>query len=230
MPPHVVEAAARAASGRRTRRRSARSTLREAIAEQLSGELGWPVDPERNVLVTLGGMQALYLAAQCFGARAVSHAPAFFFPQVVAAAGGECAVTGGAAGPPDWDAFAAAIDSETTLAIVNTPVNPTGYVFRRARPRRDRGRARAHRRAAALRRGVRGLLYDGREHVSPGSHPELRERTLVLRSFSKTHAMAAWRVGFAVGPGRCDRADGARRSRGRRSRSTASPRLRRSQR
>ena len=42
--------------------------------------------------------RALYLAAQCFGARAVAHAPAFFFPQVVAATGGACAVTGGVDG------------------------------------------------------------------------------------------------------------------------------------
>src|SRR5205814_3533509 len=35
---------------------------------------------------------------------------------------------------------------------------------------------------------------------SPASHPTLRARTLVLRSFSKTYGMAAWRVGYAVGP------------------------------
>lgn len=152
------------------------------------------------MLVTVGGMQALYLAAQCFGARAVSHAPSFFFRQVVAAVGGTCAATGGGAGPPDWDAFAAAIDGRTTLAIVNTPLNPTGYVFRPA----DLDAI-----AAALAgtdtlllsdEAYAGILYDGREHLSPASHPDLRERTLVLRSFSKTYAMAAWRIGFAVGP------------------------------
>src|SRR5262249_57039315 len=36
--------------------------------------------------------------------------------------------------------------------------------------------------------------------VSPASHPELHGRTLLVRSFSKTYAMAAWRVGYAVGP------------------------------
>jgi aminotransferase len=43
-----------------------------------------------------------------------------------------------------------------------------------------------------------GLLYDGHEHLSPAS--VLAERTLVVRSFSKTFAMAAWRVAYAVGP------------------------------
>src|SRR5206468_9831 len=45
-----------------------------------------------------------------------------------------------------------------------------------------------------------GVLYDGREHLSPASQPELSDRTLVLRSFSKTLGMAAWRIAYAVGP------------------------------
>jgi aminotransferase len=146
------------------------------------------------VIVTLGGMQGLYLAARAFGARTVTHAPSFFFPQLVEAAGGTCTVA------YDWDEFAAAVTTKTTLAIVNTPVNPTGYVFRRS----DLDAI-----AAALERSDAlllsdeayvGLVYDGHEHLSPASHPALRDRTIVLRSFSKTLAMAAWRVAYAVGP------------------------------
>jgi aminotransferase len=152
------------------------------------------------VLITLGGMQGLHLAASAFGARSVCHGPSFFFPQVVASVGGRCERTGGGEGPPDWEAFAAAIDGETTLAIVNAPVNPTGYVLREhdldavAAAVRDRDALLLSDEAYA------GVIYDGHEHLSPASHPELARRTLVLRSFSKTHGMAAWRVGFAVGP------------------------------
>jgi aspartate/methionine/tyrosine aminotransferase len=139
-------------------------------------------------------MQGLYLAARAFGRRAVTHAPSFFFPQLIEAAGGQCAVA------YDWDEYAAAVGPETTLAIVNTPVNPTGYVFRQS----DIDAI-----AAALDgsdclllsdEAYFGLLYDGHEHLSPATHPALAGRTLVLRSFSKTLGMAAWRVGYAVGP------------------------------
>jgi aspartate/methionine/tyrosine aminotransferase len=200
MPPHVVEAAARAAERPAYAPTRGAPALCEAIAAQLTAELGRDVDPEREVLVTVGGMQALHLAMQCFGGLAVSHAPSFFFPQLVALAGGSCTVTGGAGGPPDWDAFAAAIDRGTTLAIVNTPVNPTGYVFR---PHDLDAIAASLAGSDALLlsdEAYAGVLYDGLEHRSPASHPGLRERTLVLRSFSKTHAMAAWRVGYAAGP------------------------------
>ena len=188
MPPHVVDAAARAAARAPYAPTRGLPALREAIAAEHG------VDPERNVIVTLGGMQALYLAARAFGARAVTHAPSFFFPQLVEAAGGVCGVA------RDWDEFAVLVGPETTLAIVNTPVNPTGYAFRES----DLDAV-----AAALDgsdalllsdEAYAGLLWDGHVHRSPAGHPALRERTLVLRSFSKTFAMAAWRVGYAVGP------------------------------
>jgi aspartate/methionine/tyrosine aminotransferase len=109
-------------------------------------------------------------------------------------------VTGGDDGPPDWAAFAAAIDGDTTLAIVNTPVNPTGYVFRRHDLDAIADALEGSKCLLLSDEAYAGILYDGLEHLSPASHPALRERTLVVRSFSKTHAMAAWRVGFAAGP------------------------------
>jgi aspartate/methionine/tyrosine aminotransferase len=139
-------------------------------------------------------MQGLYLVAQVYGARTVSHAPSFFFPQVVEAVGGTTTIA------YDWVEYAAAVRAGATLAIVNTPVNPTGYVFR---PADLDAIAEAVAGSDALLisdEAYFGLTYDGLEHLSPASHPELRDRTLVLRSFSKTHAMAAWRVGYAVGP------------------------------
>lgn len=188
MPEHVVEAAARAA------RRAPYAPTRglPALREAIAAEHG--VDPDRNVIVTLGGMQGLYLAARAFGRETVCHAPGFFFPQLVEAAGGRCTIAYG------WDEYAAAVGPETTLAIVNTPVNPTGEAFRAA----DLDAI-----AAALDgsdalllsdEAYSGVLYDGIPHLSPASHPELRDRTLVLRSCSKTLGMAAWRVGYAVGP------------------------------
>ena len=186
MPPHVVEAAAKAAERPAYAPTLGSPVLREAIAE-LHG-----TTPD-CVLVTVGGMQGLYLVAQAFGARAVSHAPSFFFPQMVAAVGGSCKVAYG------WDEYSASVDEHTTLAIVNTPVNPTGYVFRKHDLDAIADAVSDTDALLVSDEAYFGFTYDGLEHVSPASHPELRDRTLVLRSFSKTHAMAAWRVGYAVG-------------------------------
>lgn len=188
MPPHVVEAATEAARRAPYAPTRGLPALREAIAAE------WEVDPERNVLVTLGGMQGLYLAARAFGREAVAHAPSFFFPQLVEAAGGRCSVVHG------WDEYAARVGPRTTLAIVNTPVNPSGEVFRQADLDAIAGALRDSDALLLSDEAYAGLLWDGHEHLSPRAHPVLAERTLVLRSFSKTYAMAAWRVGYAVGP------------------------------
>jgi aspartate/methionine/tyrosine aminotransferase len=188
MPPHVVEAARRAAERAPYAPTRGLPALREAIAAEHG------VDPDRNVIVTLGGMQGLYLAARAFGQRTVTHAPSFFFPQLIDAAGGQCTVT------YDWDEYAAAVGPETTLAIVNTPVNPTGYVFREADLDAIAGALDGSDCLLLSDEAYFGLLYDGHEHLSPAAHPALAGRTLVLRSFSKTLGMAAWRIGYAVGP------------------------------
>jgi aspartate/methionine/tyrosine aminotransferase len=200
MPPHVVEAAANAARRAAYAPTRGLPALREAIADRLGAELGRRVDPDREVLITLGGMQGLYLAARAYGTRSVTHAPSFFFPQVIAEAGGSCVTTGGADGAPDWTAFAAAIRPEISLAIVNTPVNPTGYVFRPHDLDLLAGALAGSDALLLSDEAYAGVLYDGLPHLSPASHPQLAGRTLVLRSFSKTHGMAAWRIGFAVGP------------------------------
>ena len=190
MPPHVVEAAARAAERAPYAPTRGLPALREAIAAEHG------VDPDRNVIVTLGGMQALYLAARAFGARAIAHAPAFFFPQLIETAGGTCAVA------YDWDEYAELVGPETTLAIVNTPVNPTGYAFRQSDLDAIADALRDSDALLLSDEAYAGLLWDGHLHRSPAEHPELDGRTLVLRSFSKTYAMAAWRIGYAVGPER----------------------------
>jgi aspartate/methionine/tyrosine aminotransferase len=200
MPPHVVEAAARAAARPVYPPTLGLRELRVAIAERIGAELGRPIDPDREVIVTLGGMQALFLAAAALGRSAVTHAPSFFFPQLAAAAGGRCVAAGGGEGPPDWEAFAAAIGPETTLAFVSTPVNPTGYVFRRDDVDAIATVLEGSSCTLLSDEAYAGLLWDGSRHRSPAMHPDLAERTLVVRSFSKTHAMAPWRIGYAVGP------------------------------
>lgn len=203
LPDHVVEAVARAAREGGDGGTLGSRELRVAIAERVGAELGFPVEPDREVLVTVGSMHALHLAAAVCtrdAGRAVAPAPSFFYEDVVAAAGGRCAWTGGEDGPPDWDAFAAGLDDGVNVAFVNTPVNPSGYVYREAD---------VERLAAAVGRrplwivsdeAYGSYVHDGRRHLSPAVHPDVRDRTLVIRSFSKTYAMGAWRVGFAVGP------------------------------
>ena len=42
------------------------------------------------------------------------------------------------------------------------------------------------------------LIYDGRKHLSIASLPQMQQRTILIRSFTKSYAMPNWRVGYIV--------------------------------
>ena len=100
----------------------------------------------------------------------------------------------------DVDAFKAALSPKTRAVVVNTPGNPSGKVWTRDE-------------LAQLGEVLEGtdivvltdevyeyMCFDGREHVSPASVPELAGRTLTMNSFSKTFSVTGWRIGFIAGP------------------------------
>lgn len=203
LPAHIVDAARRSAAHPKYPGTLGDQALREAIAERVGPELGIAVDPDSEVLVTVGSMHALHLAATVctrLNGRAIAHAPAFFYRDIASAAGGICDWTGGEDGPPDWVRFTAALDKDVSTVFVNTPVNPTGYVF--TEQDLEALAAAVHGRPVWVvsDEAYQAYVYDGAVHLSPAAHPDLRSKTLVVRSFSKTYALGAWRVGFAVGP------------------------------
>jgi arginine:pyruvate transaminase len=100
---------------------------------------------------------------------------------------------------PDLDALAAAVTPRTRVIWINSPHNPTGAVFTA-----DEIAAIA----ALCRRHDLWLLSDevyedlafARPHVSARSLPEMAERTIVVSSLSKSHALPGFRLGWVVGP------------------------------
>lgn len=93
------------------------------------------------------------------------------------------------------------ITPETRLIILNSPANPTGGVT----PRKEidalvKGLSRFPD-VAILSDEIYGqMTYDGLEHVSLISYPEIRDRLILLDGWSKTYAMTGWRMGYSVWP------------------------------
>jgi aspartate/methionine/tyrosine aminotransferase len=203
LPAHIVEAAARAAVHPEYPDTRGAPALRTAIAEQLGAELGESIDPDEQVLITCGSMQALYLAAvACTDglSRGVAPAPSFFYADLLRVAGSTLHWAGGESLTPDWDLVEQQVQPETSVLFVNSPCNPTGYVYTWSDLERLADIAKRTSCWIVSDEAMLSYMYDGREHLSPARVPELRSRTLVVRSFSKMYGMGAWRVGFAVGP------------------------------
>jgi len=102
---------------------------------------------------------------------------------------------------PDFDAIERALSPRTKCVLLNSPSNPTGYVWTPDEVRR----------LAELceRRGLwllsdeiyQRLVYEGEPFASPVSLvPSMRRRTVLLDGASKSYAMTGYRIGFAAGP------------------------------
>lgn len=176
--------------------------LREAVAARVARTTGAPTTPD-EVLITPGGQAALFSALMTTcdpGDRAVMISPAYAtYPGTIRAASAVPRVV--EARPEDGfvpraEALAAVAQDARAL-VLNTPNNPTGAVYSAAT-------LLALAEAAPDAWLICDEVYDTQvwegAHVSPRALPGLAERTLVVGSMSKGHAMTGSRIGWLAGP------------------------------
>ena len=99
----------------------------------------------------------------------------------------------------DLDELASLITPKTRMLIVNTPQNPTGGVLTAEDVEFVCELAHKHDLLVVSDEIYSQLVY-GFQHVSPLSHPGMRERTVLMDGLSKSYAMTGWRLGYAVAP------------------------------
>lgn len=208
-PEHIKEAAVQALREGFTKYTAATGIdeLKEAICKKLQRENGLCYSPE-EVVVTCGGKQALYnLAMALFeeGDEVLIPAPYWVsYPAIVALAGAEPVIVetyeeeGFKVHP---EALEEAIGPRTKAIIVNSPCNPSGTVYSKEELEALAEVALRHDLWIVSDEVYEHIVFDGLEHVSIASlSPEIKRRTVVVNSLSKTYSMTGWRVGFAAGP------------------------------
>lgn len=209
-PEHVVDAVARAlrddpAAGKYSLQ-PGMPALRQAAAELLRAEKGLPADPEREVAITVGGMEGLLCAMLTLvGPGDEVIVPEPFYPshveQILMAEGTPVFAPLRRA---DWgldvSAVAACITPRTKAVIVSSPHNPTGAVFAKKDLLALAELAIRHNIFVICDDTYDALCYDGPDHpegaFSLASLPELRHLLVGVFSFSKRFALTGWRVGF----------------------------------
>src|SRR6202011_3669566 len=100
---------------------------------------------------------------------------------------------------PGLEALAAAVTPRTRVIWINSPHNPTGAVFTAGEIAGIAELCRS-RDLWLLSDEVYEDLAFARPHVSPWSLPDMAERTVVVSSLSKSHAMPGFRFGWIIGP------------------------------
>jgi arginine:pyruvate transaminase len=179
--------------------------LRAAIAARHARRTGEPCDAT-NVVITPGAQAGLYAALQCLagpGDEVIVPEPMYAtYEAVVGASGAALAsvpLRPEAGFHPDLEALAAAVTPRTRALWINSPHNPTGAVLTAAEIEAIAALCRAHD-LWLISDEVYEELAFVRPHVSPWSIPGMAERTVVVSSLSKSHALPGFRVGWVVGP------------------------------
>ncbi|ROL93362.1 pyridoxal phosphate-dependent aminotransferase [Pseudomonas protegens] len=182
-----------------------RPALREAIAAKQRRLLGIDVSAD-NVALVAGAQNGLFATCLCLfgsGDEVLVPEPMYLtYEACVHASGAQIAcVQQPAANGFRLTAAAleAALTNKTRGIALATPCNPTGNVYSREELEAVAEVARKHD-LWVISDEVYGQLTYDREHLSIASMPGMAERTVILNSLSKTHAMTGWRVGWVIAP------------------------------
>jgi aspartate aminotransferase/aminotransferase len=176
--------------------------LRERLRKDLSAEIGRDVG---EVLITNGVSGALFLAILATidpGDEAIFLDPYFvMYKHLLTLAGGKPVAVDSY---PDFrfhpDRVERAITPKTKLLILNSPANPTGVVMSEAEVQAAVQIAKDHDLLI-----ISDEIYEPFLYVMSGGARKLPsparsyDKTLILRGFSKSHAMTGWRLGYAAG-------------------------------
>ena len=180
--------------------------LREALAKKLVNFNHITSKPE-EVLVTSGGTQALFTAFYTLmnpGDELIVPDPGFLIygSQVILAGGNPVFL-------PireknnfqiDPDELRKLITTKTKAILLNSPSNPTGMIIKKEVLEEIAFIAKENDLFVISDELYEDILFDGREHLSIASFPEMKERTISIFGFSKSYAMTGWRIAYLTCP------------------------------
>ncbi|MBQ7474653.1 MAG: aminotransferase class I/II-fold pyridoxal phosphate-dependent enzyme [Clostridia bacterium] len=180
--------------------------LRAAIAEYLERRFSLRYDPAREIVVTVGGSEAIDITMRALvapGDEVIIPQPSFVCYEPL------CRMCGGVPVIIETkekdrfrltaDALRAAITPRTKLLVLPFPNNPTGAVMKREDLEAIADVLRGTD-IMVLSDEIYAELTYGEDHVSAASVEGMRERTVLASGFSKAFAMTGWRLGYIAAP------------------------------
>ncbi len=210
-PAHIGDAAVRALEAGRTAYPDNRGepALRDATALKLARDNALSYDPETEILVTTGatlGIHTALMALVTEGDGVLLPDPVYdAYQSPIRLAGGVIQPVRASLAHDRFLLTAEALETAATpssrVLILNSPWNPVGTVLTETELRAIA--------EVVIRRDLllisdeiyETIVYDGHRHISPAAlSPELRARTVLVNSLSKTYAMTGWRVGYCAAP------------------------------
>ena len=181
-------------------------SLREAVCKRLAEDFKLVIDPD-EVIITCGAAEAIYIALQSIldpGDEVVVHDPMYVYYKGWSFLGGAACTTIPLDEGKNYfltaDMLKKYITNNTKVLILNSPNNPTGQVFRKEDLLEIAKLANQHDLIVVSDDIYNYMLYDDTEYFPIARAPGMKERTLIIGSFSKSYAMDGWRIGYLAAP------------------------------
>ena len=178
--------------------------LRQAVTAHQKRFYGVDLDPDAEVLITVGATEAIaasLLALVEPGDEVIAFEPYYDSYAACVAMAGATRVPVTLRPPdfrPDIGALRAAITPRTRLILLNTPHNPTGSVFSRAELAEIAALACEHDLLVVSDEVYEHMVFEG-EHLPVASLPGMAGRTVTISSAAKTFSFTGWKVGWVTG-------------------------------
>jgi aminotransferase len=181
--------------------------LREEISAYMKRHYDCAYDPENEILITVGGSEAIDLAMRvmvCPKEEVIIPQPSYVsYEPCVTLTGGHPVIVNLKAENEfklTGEELRAAITDRTKCLILPFPNNPTGSIMTKEELQEIADICIEKDIIVVSDEIYSMLTYGNENHCSIASLPGMRERTIVINGFSKSHAMTGWRLGYACGP------------------------------
>lgn len=180
--------------------------LKEEISRFLHRRYRLQYDPKHEIIVTVGGSEAIDLAIRamvCPGEEVIIPQPSYvsYEPCVILTQGVPVIIPLKAENDFRLTAeeLLEAVTEKTKLLVLPFPNNPTGAIMTREDLEKI-AKVCIEKDIVVVSDEIYSELTYDYEHVSIAELPGMKERTIVINGFSKSHAMTGWRLGYACGP------------------------------
>lgn len=203
-PPHIKQAAVDAIKSGFTKYTTTSGIieLKEAICRKFVRDNNLAYAPE-NILVSTGAKQCLYNLIQVLinpGDHAVLPVPYWVsYEEMVKLAGGVCDKVQTKQFRLDPNDLETIITDKTKLLILNSPSNPTGYVYSEKELREIANICVKHNIMVISDEIYEPLVYE-KKHISIAQlGDDIKRLTIVVNGLSKAYSMTGWRIGYCAG-------------------------------
>ncbi|MCS5489714.1 methionine aminotransferase [Algoriphagus limi] len=180
--------------------------LRDVLAVKTQRCYGYLPDPDQEVTIVSGATEAIFCAITTVAQpddEVILLEPAYdsYEPAVLLAGANPIHVS---LRPGDfsidWEQVRHAVNFRTKAIVINTPHNPSGYVWTEEDLKQLAALVRERDIYVISDEVYEHIAFDGRSHFSLVGHEELRSKSFVCGSFGKTFHVTGWKIGFCIAP------------------------------